>query len=200
MFFVTSTLSLLGCPQDNTDKPPETPSTPVASVPQTDSGPLPSTPEPSTPSPEPPATAKVPPLDVPTDVNDTAKQHFEWLATSIPAIHKDIDQLDKLTASLCAIDDVACDKTWSDIARLSEKVKESRKDLEPRCGRGKTPDAERFNERLDAHQAALDVRLKTIRERIDRTLDTDPKRTRWTALQSAHAPPRVCLKFRCPEW
>lgn len=201
MFFVTSTLSLLGCPQENTAPPAVSPTTPVASVPQTDSGPLPSGPQPAEPSPVPPDKAtKLPPLDIPSDASDTAKRHYEWQATAIPKIHKDIDQLDALTTSLCDIDDTACDKTWGDVAKLIIKIKEQRKDLEPRCGRGTTADAQRFNERLDAHLAAIDKRLAPIQQRLDQKLDTAARRNKWKAHQDANAPPRVCLKFACPVW
>jgi hypothetical protein len=197
MFFVSSALTVLtastaGCPPQQTQPP--TP-TPVASVPTSTS-----TAEPDpVPDPEPPPKpSSLPPLDVPAGVNETAKAHYERLATIVPQIHEKLDAAEKEAASPCDILDPSC-KVWESLAAQLAAVDDQRRDLSPRCG-GSSADARAFDERLELHQKVIQERIDAIQKGLQKRLDAAAKKQRWAEQQEAAAVPQPCLKFRCDEW
>lgn len=205
-FLVSRTLSqvlaagaLTGCPQEPGPQLPATGSaTPVASVPTTDGGTLPAASGSTSVSPDPPR-AKIPPLDVPDDVTDVARGHFENLAQNVPPIHAELDAADKLARSLCDIEDAACDGTWSALAGHLAKVRDMGYDLGPRCS-GSSEDAKRYDASLTLHREAIQKRVDAIQARIDAVLDSDPKKSKWEGHTAKAAVPRPCLKYACEDW
>lgn len=196
---VLAATALTGCPQEPGPQLPATGSTtPVASVPSTDAGTLPAGSGSASVSPEPPR-AEIPPLDVPGDVNDTAKGHFQDLARNVPLIHAELDAADKLARSLCDIEDAACDGTWSALAGHLAKARDMGYDLGARCT-GSSDDAKRYDASLSRHRAAIGKRVDAIQARIDAVLDNDAKKTKWAGHSAKAAIPRPCLKYACDDW
>lgn len=199
-FFVSSALTVLtGCPPD-TQAPATGSATPavVATVPETDAGALPPATGSVSVAPAPAGSkVEIPPLTVPDDVSPVAKSHFERLRAVVPKIHAELEQAER--ASLCDIEDAACDPTWSAIAGHLAKAREERYDLPARCS-GSSADAKRFEASLREHQRAIDKRTALIEARIAAALDSEPKKNKWEAHKAGASVRRPCLKYSCEDW
>ena len=193
-FFVTSALSatLAGCPPE---RPVPQPDPPVATV-EPGSGPLPTA---ATTGSAPEPTAKLPPLEVPDDVSDAARAHFEGLVRDVPPIHQELDAAAKELSNPCPIEEAACKEHWEKIAGHLAQAKDALADLGPRCP-GSSEDAKRFDEVLAAHTAVLRGRLERLEREIARELATEPEKAQWKQFSEAAAVPRPCLKFACEDW
>lgn len=201
-FFVSSALtatlggSSLGCQQEKAAPGPEPRSVLVPETVET------SAPTAAPPSPDPaptPPKEDGPPLDIPDDVSDAARPHYEGLARDVPKIHAELDAAAERLATRCPIDDAACDAHWESIARHLAKAKDALSHLGPRCP-GSSKDAKRLEERLAMHASALRARIARLEERAASQLADEAAKQRWQTHQRAAAIPRPCLKFACDEW
>jgi hypothetical protein len=194
MFFVSSALMLTGCPQDP-QQPATGTSKPVATIPTVSASAV----EPAPTSAPPAPTVTVPSLDVPADVSEVARSHFERLKEMVPQIHAELDAADKSLLARCSIEDAVCDPTWQSVAKNLAEARDLRADLPARCS-GTSADAKRFEASLAEHLAAIDARLDGLEKRIEGLLNSDSKKAKWTAHVSGAAMPRPCLKYRCDDW
>jgi len=206
-FFVSSTLlstlgaSLTACPQPHSEAPGEDPAAkPTVSVPPSPPSAT-AIPSPSETVPKPALsdTSELPPLEVPSDVNETARRYFEGLKSTMELIDDKLDQAEAQLKKACDIARPDCDAHWQQVASRLAEVERRRGDLYPRCS-GSSEDATRYDERMKAHLAYLDARVKRIEASIAAQLDSTADRERWTEQQEKAVMPRPCLKYSCSDW
>lgn len=152
----------------------------------------------ATPAPSAP-TRKLPPLDVPSDVSEAARTHFESLAQDVPAIHAELDAAAEALSTPCPIDRAACDAHWKSIATQLAKADDALANLGPRCP-GTSDDAKRFEERLVAHANVIRGRIESLERRSDEQIASEAAKRRWQEHRDAAAIPRPCLRYACEDW
>ncbi len=206
-FFVSSTLlstlgsTLTACPPQKTETPGDDPAVkPTVSVPPSPpSATVMPTPTATAPGPSVDGNPELPPVDVPNDVNETARRYFEGLKSTMELVADKLDQAEAQLKKACAIDRPDCDTHWQQVASRLAEVERRRGDLHPRCG-GSSDDAKRYDERMKLHMAYIEERVKRIEATIAKQLDSDDDRKRWAEQQEKAVMPRPCLKYSCSDW
>jgi hypothetical protein len=193
-FFVGSALAAMGCPRDPSPQPGVQPTVgvePASSAELATSGVTThGTSEPG---------EKMPPLDVPSDVNATAKANFESLAQEIPAIHKELDAANAALDGICSIGDRDCDPRWQEVAKHFGQLDVYLDNLAPRCP-GTSADAKRFEERLAQHKAFIAKRKSAIEARIAALVADGAAKQKWQDHLAGAVVPRPCLDYSCSDW
>ena len=145
-------------------------------------------------------TKGMPPLDVPDGVNKIARENYERLAKAVPALHADLDEVEKQVPTCPATDD-SCSAQWKKLAESLLTLDRSIGRLGPRC-RGSSEDAKAFNQRLEAHQKVIGKRRQDIQKRLTSLIKDDAGKAKWQQFQNEarQAHPVPCLRHACPDW
>lgn len=198
---VSSALSALSC---SPGTPPQNAGGAVVAVPEPAPDAAPPQGDLPEPEPKPAVPTRRPPLSVPGDIGDGAREVFERSMEQARQVYDELDAVRAAIPESCdLVSDPACQERWREVADRQLQAADTIRWLNPVCT-GSSEDAKRWEARVREHLEYIAALRTELEEQIASALEPggDAAAQRWEQIQSdaRRARPQVCLSFACSDW